>query len=339
MDSRLFTALSNNNFQEADLLLNSGADINDDKENILCYLWNKKCLSNKNLIYILKHNYRISYSDRKRNDDLIKTWIIHSKNSFLEIYLKYINIDKKKAVKDRYYKNAIESGNLDAIIILFDNDHRVKNKILYTIDYLLERSSFRVKRDFIMMVNDDNAIFHEENFYYNSNSFPDNHENFIDENKYNIIKRQLSEYFDDILFFKGKRKLVADKILNSNNDSFIQFIDENDIHLKELNTFNFDLLIYSILHKAPNDKIKLLINSYYSCDSFNYGIEVEFYVSTSKKITYTTHYITPLFAAITNNNFEIAEILLEKGAKINWEMKDGVPLFSHFSGALNQTNI
>jgi hypothetical protein len=66
---------------------------------------------------------------------------------------------------------------------------------------------------------------------------------------------------------------------------------------------------------------------------------VKYYVYTSKKITYKTHFVTPLFAAIMNNNFEIADILMSKGAKINYNLSYGSPLFSHLSGALNQENI
>jgi len=83
---------------------------------------------------------------------------------------------------------------------------------------------------------------------------------------------------------------------------FEEFIKNNDIDIKEINTYDFDMLIYAIENDFPTEFIKYIINR------FDY-----------KTFDYVVKKKTPLMLCILNKNFEIADLLLEKGADINYK--------------------
>jgi len=152
------------------------------------------------------------------------------------------------------------------------NDYRKKSKILDRIDYLLESSNFRIKRDFMEVIYRD-VNFREETFYINAPNFVINNDvNFIDENRYNFLKQQLCDYFNNALYIKRERSLVANMIIKSNKNDLKEFLDRNYFELKELNTYNFDFLIYSITRNATNDIIKFILQYFYLNESLNYGV-------------------------------------------------------------------
>jgi len=104
-----------------------------------------------------------------------------------------------------------------------------------------------------------------------------------------------------------------DSILNS----FIKYVNNENIIFKEWNTFNFDILIYAIENEASEELIKYIIDQY---DTLDYTI-----VKLKKecKNSYPdVNYISPLAAALIKNNYDIANLLLKKGADINYREND-----------------
>ncbi|ORX48371.1 hypothetical protein BCR36DRAFT_293838, partial [Piromyces finnis] len=124
----LYTALSKNNFEIADVLINNGSNINY-KEDIIYSLYRENLLNCENLNYILNHGYNVS--KWLANDKKIYHWIKCSNNEFLEIYFNYIQNMKKENIKnniqknnecilEQYYKLSIYYNNYNAIIILYN---------------------------------------------------------------------------------------------------------------------------------------------------------------------------------------------------------------------------
>eukprot|EP00833_Pecoramyces_ruminatium_P004672 jgi/Orpsp1_1/1178704/evm.model.c7180000066423.1 len=85
--------------------------------------------------------------------------------------------------------------------------------------------------------------------------------------------------------------------------AFKDYINRNNIELKDLNMYNFDILIYVIKHNFSKEIIEYII------DQINY-----------KSLDYTIKNISPLFTAISCKRFDIADMLIDRGADINYKI-------------------
>jgi ankyrin repeat protein len=101
-----------------------------------------------------------------------------------------------------------------------------------------------------------------------------------------------------------KRNRIKDIIGRNDVKDLELYVSDNNVALKEINNSAFDVLIYSIEHKASIDIIKYIIDQ---CQYKTYN----FYITegSNNKI--------PLFSSIAFNNFEVSDLLLEKKANIN----------------------
>jgi len=101
-----------------------------------------------------------------------------------------------------------------------------------------------------------------------------------------------------------KRNIIKEILKKNSVKSLEDCITDNNISLKELNDTTFNVLIYSIEQNTSVDVIKYIIDQ---CQfkAFNFYI-IE---RNQNKI--------PLFCAIANNRFRIADVLLEYKANIN----------------------
>ena len=216
------------------------------------------------------------------NSNIIYEWVQSYNNKFLEIYIKYINEGNKKLViKNEYYKIAIEKENFNWFIILFDNDSRNINDILYNILNLFNYDSngffTRKKYDnFINYLNDINKPFKEMEFYYNGKfGNEDKHKySFINENKFNSIKLQIKSFIES--FINSLHKIIHILMENTEMDKFKfeKYVKENKSILKNIKNKKFDILIYAIEHSASKEIIEYIINNY-SYKKFNYGIKIK----------------------------------------------------------------
>eukprot|EP00833_Pecoramyces_ruminatium_P001203 jgi/Orpsp1_1/1175235/evm.model.c7180000053110.1 len=124
----LILAIEKNKYEMADLLIDFGADINhtieyeDDTDDIFKYLFRNKILNEKNMTYLLDHHYRIN-DDMKSIDETIEEFIKNFEHPFLEIYLKFLTKNGQKIqIKDEYYLITYKYYNINAFIILIENE-------------------------------------------------------------------------------------------------------------------------------------------------------------------------------------------------------------------------
>jgi len=86
-------------------------------------------------------------------------------------------------------------------------------------------------------------------------------------------------------------KNIKSKFIKSES-LFKEFIKNNNINIKEINKYDFDMLIYAIENAFSSEFIKYII------DIFDY-----------KNFNYSVNNQSPLMACISNNNFEIDDLL------------------------------
>ncbi|ORX80976.1 hypothetical protein BCR32DRAFT_268568 [Anaeromyces robustus] len=103
------------------------------------------------------------------------------------------------------------------------------------------------------------------------------------------------------------------------------YIQERNINFNELNNENFDILIYIIEKNVSLNIIKYIMNQC-KYETFNYYIIVDNIVKT------------PLFLTLGKNNFELANLLIENKANINYFYNDIVNNLYH-QNLLNNKNL
>ncbi|ORX80665.1 hypothetical protein BCR32DRAFT_245479 [Anaeromyces robustus] len=153
--------------------------------------------------------------------------------------------------------------------------------------------------------------------YIKKNGLSIKHWSFLEINDINIIKnlikinssvKKIESIIRDI---KVKRNNIIEIIKRNNLNELQNFIQNKRINdLKELNTKDFDILICAIDANVSIDIINYIIIQFHY-DTFNYYIDNKNVVHDYRR--------PPLFYALSNNNFEIANLLLEKGANINYD--------------------
>jgi ankyrin repeat protein len=115
------------------------------------------------------------------------------------------------------------------------------------------------------------------------------------------------------------RILLNNLITKKNITEFESYIKENASRLKELNNEHFDILIFSIEVGASLETLKFIINEG-SYNTLNYTI-VEQENNNVQRLTYG-NVKTPLLAAISSENFEVANLLIKHKADINYRITD-----------------
>ncbi|ORX80326.1 hypothetical protein BCR32DRAFT_300189 [Anaeromyces robustus] len=342
-ETPLIASLVKNNFEISNLLLSlliTNSHHNDyDIKGKLYYtliekVYNKKLLNEEILFYLLnkfksatenitekeKENIINDYKRHSVYDLLLLKWIKKSENHFLEIFLKYTNIKFNDFVMlKEYFYTAINYNNINAIFILFDNDF---SKLLFFKIYDLSYGTLNEK--FKKNIENSDIQFKDKNFYYNKlgneNKIIINQEkniSYLDEKRYDEIKMTIKYCFEII----NKQKDFKEIFLFNNNKvnihDFKSFINENNINMTEINTPNFDVLIYAIRINSSNEIIKYIIDQYkIQHISFNYAI------STDESYDNNKIFVTPLLSCLEKNNFIIADLLIKEGADINYYYED-----------------
>jgi len=361
----LYTAIANNNFDIANMLMKNGANINYEKD-VIKYLYDENHLNSENLKFILRTNEYNNNKDsneiitsidsfKKNNNyniyNLIKEWIIKEKNQLLEIYLKYCN-KNNKLIKTEYYECAIQHNNYTSFIILFDNDSNNKNEIIYEIikiiccnfndrkftsfsddedDQYISHivrnehrvvttvdSDYKEREKYKNFIRGINSLNFNKEFYFNNCSSEEIKKNiFINTIKLNNIKLVIKKNIDSVGELLEKRFEIL-KLLKNNDKIFLEkYIKDNNIKLNSLNTYDFDVLIYSIENNISEDLIEYMV-SLKNYDTLNYHIKYRNKYNSVSEDSYRTTFKTPLVCAIENNKFKIADLLLKYGYDINY---------------------
>ncbi|KAG4094604.1 ankyrin repeat-containing domain protein [Neocallimastix lanati (nom. inval.)] len=116
------------------------------------------------------------------------------------------------------------------------------------------------------------------------------------------------------------------QLIEKNNISLLrQFVDDNNISLKSLNSESFDILIYAIEKNASIEIIKYIMNQC-KYETYNYYTLKD----DSCKV--------PLYSAITKNKFKLSDLLIKNNADINYFNPNAIEfLLENFS--LNPKNL
>jgi len=98
-------------------------------------------------------------------------------------------------------------------------------------------------------------------------------------------------------------------VKENNIDKLKNYIETNNYKITQWNSKEFDILIYAIENVNSISMIKFLIKEC-NYSTLNYFIFKDY------------EYKSPLSAALANNNFKIADVLLDNKADINYRMND-----------------
>ncbi|OUM59014.1 hypothetical protein PIROE2DRAFT_15582 [Piromyces sp. E2] len=321
----LLVSIKNHRFHIANRLIEQGADIN---YNLNFKLHDEITLDYQNLRYLLEHGYLIqSYQDYNLilnmflHDSLKSTdnEVIKKNNDTLELYLK--SLSYKYTLSPCIYRKVITSKNYKTLLILYDNDHRDKFIVISII-----LNEFRYN-------DDGKRLF----LLYLKNSHRNDHDNIYDRTTHQYYKKVKNQLYENIIAFEkaiGRRNEFIAYIKEKNymkNDKtlFASYIENEEYNLKEMNSFDFDILIYAIRHRFSKDVIT------YIMDQVNYET-LNYYIKKSNRIK------TPLSEAIIQNLFEIADLLVKRGADINYKMVDKVlsiyPKYHKFNRLLDRNH-
>ncbi|KAG4091638.1 hypothetical protein H8356DRAFT_600968 [Neocallimastix lanati (nom. inval.)] len=121
----------------------------------------------------------------------------------------------------------------------------------------------------------------------------------------------------------GKDK-VCELIKKNNVNELKSFIEKFDIYLNKYNNNDFDLLIYAIKNNASKEMVNYIIEKT-DYKNLDYSIK--------EKINF---FSSPLFIALSLNNFQISDLLLEKGADINAILCNNIDIINEEDVSLYQ---
>ncbi|OUM59974.1 hypothetical protein PIROE2DRAFT_14350 [Piromyces sp. E2] len=335
--SPLALALVKNRFDVANVLLKNKADIHYRMFDCSIYqfLFNKNALNKHNLLYMLNNSISINWLQPKiprliedclykRKNDLIQfifyffIFDVEFILNFLKIYKTRIPLSShqlnekllkekgKIVVLDNWYNLAFEKESYDIFNILLKNDLR-EQKIILKI--LLN------SREYI------DQLFFADNLNLFINKIKSGELHFdVDKNVLNVM-----------MTAKEKRKKVVEIIDRNNTKELESYIDVNSISLVDLNGHHFDVLIYGIENHISFEMITYIVEQY-SGTTLNYFIGGDFIK-------------TPLSTAISHNQFDVADLLIKKGADINYcvfkgiTSRDSIPCYLYENELINNSNL
>ena len=300
MVSPLLVAVAKNKFDIANLMLQRNAKIDYE---IFQILLNEQLLNRENLKYLLNNGLII-------DDNLLKEtlyqWLSDFKNDLLEIIFKYYIIYHYDELKNKSIWTVPYIERIIQKAIIFRN--------YKALQYFI-RDSGEKEEDFLKKVLN---VF--ENYKNSKIEFL----NSIDDEK---VKIKIEK-------FLSKRKDIIEILKRNNLSEFQQFIDENNIMLKNINNKNFDILISAIECGVSNDIINYIINQ------VNYNSLDYCFCYENNEYQYSFYESIPLFVAISKNEFDIANLLLQNNANINYSYYyNNIFAFLNNNNVMNNANL
>jgi len=351
----LFTAIAKNKFDIADFLLQNKASMNFDGDynnfNIFEYLKDQNVMNKENLKYILnngtktnnnilkvtpwKPNYIILKNgikiDNEILEEMIYRWISDGKNDLLKVIFKYYIInhfDELKDLKINRYGNETKPFFEKMIQKLIN----VENYNI--IEFFINESANR-EEDILKIIfdvfecgnNNDERKYNRYRYITNNKDKKIKFLNSIDNEK---LKNKIEK-------FLSRRKDIIKLLKRNNLIELKKYITENSIILKNLNNKKFDILITAIECDVSNEIINYIINQV-NYSSLNYCLYDEnnkcgkynkfdyyFYNENNDdnecdEYKYNFKKNIPLFTAIANNKFDIANLLLQNNANMDFNI-------------------
>jgi len=122
------------------------------------------------------------------------------------------------------------------------------------------------------------------------------------------------------------RTIICEIIKSGNKQKLEEFINKYNIALLHYTDDDFDILVYSIKNNIPIEIIKFII------EKAPYKI-LDYTIKEDDNLV-----STPLFSAIAQNSFQIADLLLEKGANINMTLNCAIGTVKEEEVYLNQNS-
>eukprot|EP00833_Pecoramyces_ruminatium_P000801 jgi/Orpsp1_1/1174833/evm.model.c7180000051602.1 len=118
-----------------------------------------------------------------------------------------------------------------------------------------------------------------------------------------------------------QRKNIIKIIINENLEELISFIKINNINLKKINSKEFDILIFVIDKYISFDIVNYIIQKA-QYETLNYSFNIKNgYLKYNNDFFIHSDFLgfkIPLYTAIINKNFEIADLLIKYKADINY---------------------
>ncbi|ORX85123.1 hypothetical protein BCR32DRAFT_242027 [Anaeromyces robustus] len=298
----LSSALKNNQFDIADLLISYGAQI----ENIPLITL-EKIINIENLKYIINKGFDIP-------QQLISNLIEADSNELLQLIFLYL-IKNDNNIPSRLIIDLI--NNYNALSILCNNDIRGDTMILDDIS-----SIFKV--DFI-------SRDIQYNLTHKGNTIKDA---FLIKMKNPKLKYHINRKFlnklENITTYQEDKEAIEKYIENDEYIEFKKYIKENNIHLTK---FKFKVFIEKIHNYKKKDIIEFSIMKSNSIQLVNYIIDL--CLKEDPNIV-NKRYGYYIFSAVSSNKFKISYFLLEK-----FKGKSFKSLYTwlHKSKTLNNENL
>jgi len=257
------------------------------------------------------------------------------------------NYDPKNIdAKDKHYYDALEGGRLNDVIHLFLKETKNKFRAWYRLMNLLEY--YKDEKEWL-----NQWLVHLNNNNNDENRSPFGFSIQLDEKD----KRKIIKYYHQMKSFKEKREKIKE-IIKSHQENTLNklasFLKKENISLFQYHTYDFDFLIYALNVSASKELLHYILQEYSPNETFNYAIELECrqinysytgdYADDIKVFIYPSDYTTPLYTAIDKDHYEIAKILMKRGANLDFKplefiQRDLLPFFVTQSTFLNMKTL
>jgi len=320
--SPLLSSLFNNNFDIANYLIKNGADTNYNlcSFDMFYYLDGHKKLNEKNLKFILRNKFDISsfepyliclFIEQKQSNFvniIFKETIFNNefilnllnfyknktrvpKNDFKELIYKET---EKFMVQKRYYETIIDVDDDKAFEILYNNDAREKDAVV---------------EELIEVLDSYDRIHHSNKKY-----------NLLNKIKNNELAIEMEAKILDkihIIDVDKVRNEVSQLIKADDIGDLCKYVKEKNIKLAEVNSEDYDNLIFAIENKTSNGMFMYL----YSEGGY---ITLDYHIKDKER-----EFNTPLIAALINEEFDKANLLFMNNADGNYNIRKYIPVDLH----------
>ncbi|ORX42387.1 hypothetical protein BCR36DRAFT_587204 [Piromyces finnis] len=306
--SPLSLALLKNNYDVADLLLQHHADINFEIDNNDLYytLYHHPTQSNS-MTTITTFQYILKNGIHSPSPSFISTLIKNFHNELLEMLIKHFNLSRRmilQLLSFYKYQQTLTAKQLDTLL---------KNTIDFTEDMYNDAITLANDKALKILISYDTKNRYQINYTLlkYATQYPTDHFITAIQNGSLTLPFNTEKILDNLRHMEEKKIRIRELVGQNDVHSLQQFITRNEFPLllcchdatpnkikKE------DILMYAIKNQSSYDMIQFILKHYYST-SLNYTL------GSSQ---------SPLLEALTQSRFDVAKLLIRKGADINYKV-------------------